>query len=550
ATATAAQPTGGAGFAGSVDARLVEVDVVVTGDDGRPVTDLPRAAFRLFEDGREVEISHFAPPASARAGGRNDGPAAAAAGAGAPRREPLLVAVFVDDLAVGVGSREPLFAALFDALLARLAPDDRVALARFDRSFVELLPPTADRRALRRAIETLEPLSPARVLAEQELRTALELIRVDAQEGPCLHGEEIARGYADAAARDVRASAAALSSYVGSLVGLPGRKSVVYVSDGPAFTPGLEALEYAVHLCDGTAAAQGVPGTMDATAELQDGAGGRFDPKKVRLTFAEYSTEELWRQVVGHANAVGVTLYAAQAGTRGRHAMADVGDASVAPNALATTIEQNRGVVLPLVAEQTGGRALGRGADAGELVGGLIEDLDARYTLAFAPGERGRVGLRSLRVEVDRPGLRLRFRQSYLLRRAQDEVEEQLLAFLLRGEGANALAVALAPLPRERGAAAKLRLEVPLARVTLLDAGDGSRRGHLMAYLALRDGRGRILPIRQRGFEIHVPAGGPAAGESYRFDVELPSDDDGREIAVGVFDLFSGETAFARATLR
>lgn len=47
------------GLGERLDVRLVELYVVVTDRDGRPVRDLPREAFTLFQDGRPQEITHF-----------------------------------------------------------------------------------------------------------------------------------------------------------------------------------------------------------------------------------------------------------------------------------------------------------------------------------------------------------------------------------------------------------------------------------------------------------------------------------------------------------
>jgi Ca-activated chloride channel family protein len=48
-----------AGLGERLDVRLVELYVVVTDRDGRPVRDLPREAFTLLQDGRPQEITHF-----------------------------------------------------------------------------------------------------------------------------------------------------------------------------------------------------------------------------------------------------------------------------------------------------------------------------------------------------------------------------------------------------------------------------------------------------------------------------------------------------------
>src|SRR5687768_9984832 len=47
------------GFREVVDVNVVNLTVRVTGKDGRPVKDLDRADFEIFEDGKPVEIANF-----------------------------------------------------------------------------------------------------------------------------------------------------------------------------------------------------------------------------------------------------------------------------------------------------------------------------------------------------------------------------------------------------------------------------------------------------------------------------------------------------------
>jgi hypothetical protein len=43
-----------------IETELVQIDVVVAGKDGKPVGDLKREEFAVFEDGKRQQISHFA----------------------------------------------------------------------------------------------------------------------------------------------------------------------------------------------------------------------------------------------------------------------------------------------------------------------------------------------------------------------------------------------------------------------------------------------------------------------------------------------------------
>ena len=46
-------------FSEFVEVRVTNVDVIVTGPDGKPVTGLSRDDFRIFENGEEQQLSNF-----------------------------------------------------------------------------------------------------------------------------------------------------------------------------------------------------------------------------------------------------------------------------------------------------------------------------------------------------------------------------------------------------------------------------------------------------------------------------------------------------------
>ncbi len=59
ATTRKDQPAADRSFGETVDVRVVNVDVIVTDQDGQPVYGLGRGDFRIFEDGKSQEITNF-----------------------------------------------------------------------------------------------------------------------------------------------------------------------------------------------------------------------------------------------------------------------------------------------------------------------------------------------------------------------------------------------------------------------------------------------------------------------------------------------------------
>jgi len=109
----------------------VNVGVIVTGSDGTFVDGLRREDFRVFDNGVEQPITDFLPVT-----------------------EPAQVLFFIESgPAVVLFGKEHFYAA--DALLNKLATDDRVAIAGYSNEPELLLDFTADKRTTRLALENL-----------------------------------------------------------------------------------------------------------------------------------------------------------------------------------------------------------------------------------------------------------------------------------------------------------------------------------------------------------------------------------------------------------
>ncbi len=103
---------------------------------GRPVTDLRRDDFRVFEEGRPQRIAHFSE------------------GQALPARVLLLVD-FSGSMNEELKTSSSRMAIL--QLLGALGPEDQVALAGFDSRYFGLVAFTRDKQSVLRALDTVEP---------------------------------------------------------------------------------------------------------------------------------------------------------------------------------------------------------------------------------------------------------------------------------------------------------------------------------------------------------------------------------------------------------
>ena len=117
----------------SIDTSEVLLPVTVRDAQGRLVSDLTRADFRVWEDGREQSLSGLA-----------------------LRQTPVDVALLVD-ASSSVASNLDDFRRAVEEFAARLAPEDRISLIKFDDR-VELVQDwTHNRAQLRRALRRIAP---------------------------------------------------------------------------------------------------------------------------------------------------------------------------------------------------------------------------------------------------------------------------------------------------------------------------------------------------------------------------------------------------------
>jgi Ca-activated chloride channel family protein len=115
---------------------LVVLSAVAVDKKGRPVTNLRRDEFRVYEDGRPQPLQHFS------------------RGPGLPSR--LLILVDASG-SMNAELREASVRMAIIQILSSLAPDDEAALAGFDSRYFGLVPFTRDRDQITAAFSELKP---------------------------------------------------------------------------------------------------------------------------------------------------------------------------------------------------------------------------------------------------------------------------------------------------------------------------------------------------------------------------------------------------------
>jgi VWFA-related protein len=565
-----------------IEVNTVNVEVSVTDKDGRPVAGLKRGDFELREDGKRVEIANFdavthkaavpqnAPETTAVPQSAEQAPAE-----GSP--EPASWVLYIDDAFIQPSTRARVLSQLREFLTHQLAPGDQVMVATYDNSLRIRLPFTKDRSTLAWALDQAGHLSAHGNELERERRTLLAMLvseyemqfsyikkkdgggqrkAAEADESAPDQGApgfggggagcpqsvpQAVKAYAGALRQQVLSSADALTVLVNSLSGLPGRKVILHVSDGIPITPGEEIFQILIDLC-------GDSGSTLST---------KYFGNQAALDAQSYSTVKDWTALAAHANAQRVTLYTFQAGGAGSlGGAADMGPEDKLLNlpAVTSVASINRQQPLSVLAHETGGRAVFWATDIRADLARVQEDLASYYSLGFNPSHFGDGREHRLEVRIKRPGVTLRYRQSYRDKPALERTVDRTLSSLFYGYEDNPLDIRLEVGQAEAGSGASwtvpVRLRIPLFKLGL-QTRSGVYEGKLRVLVAVRSAGGESTPIRQVQVPIHIPHGQAltALGQFYQYELTLTLKPGDQNLAVAVRDEATTETSFLARTL-
>ena len=521
--------------------ELVIVDAYVTDRKGRPIADLRQEDFVLFEDDQVKEISAFSAPSTTNANEPEREVARARAGNEPPRDLPTLV-IYADRRLLSPSGRKrglDQAAGLAESHIARGA---RVVVLADEGGLQALTPLTMDVGAVRAALTRIQgwiTVSPS----ASDARTALDTVKT------VIEGNEVAgcdcvcslqqtvqvmRGYAMNRDIEAREAADRLTLVVNSLVGLPGRKALVYVSEGLEERPGIQLFDQLGKIC---------PEAL------------RRDASTIFAAMQEMETWTILREVTVRANAARVTLYPIDARGLRTFSAADpsYGDRAYTPSAGNDLIRDvNLKAPLQRLGEDTGGFALVNGLDPETAMKRFDADARGHYVLAFVPGEAdGRA--HTLRVRLTdkvqaKRNADLRHRQAYLRAELPARRGQRALSALLFGLEENTLGVAV-DLRRLDAATVGLKVSLPVSALRPAPGAEaGEARVHIVIALRPTQGERPTALVREKEAIFNL-AEGAEGGERREIVVDVPVGPGGYELAIGLEDAGSGSASYLRRSL-
>ncbi|MEM9558357.1 MAG: VWA domain-containing protein [Acidobacteriota bacterium] len=562
-----AEPTGQASFAEAVEVRIVNLDVYVTDRGGEPITGLGPSDFQLLVNGDEVEIANFYAQVDGRPSASID-QALESIPQAAPRRGADLVpapgevpsdrqvhlALVVDHRRLRATNRKRALKTMSRFLQENLRPSDLVTVISIKDGLIFHSDFLYDRDAVDQILLEVLDIS-ARASAQEAERRRLfgELAR--GQSGGFAARAAIAdadadqlmariRAYATEEYQNTQTSIGQLERVVAALAGIPGRKALVYVSDGIPDRPGEGLFVEWRNRFGG--------GNPDAGLGLR-----RFDfNTDYRREVGNFDILRDMKELSDRANAAGVTFYALDA--ESDHA-GEVRSAATEQGATSETLEvvnANLRAPLELTATQTGGRRFQASGTLLEQLGDLARDFGTYYSLGFPPPPEAGDGTLNLEVRIrGQRNLRVRHRESVRLSGADERAAQATLASLLFLRADNPLGIELAPgdpTPRDDGRVVlPVRIDIPIARLAMLPQGE-TFSVDLYLYVATLDAAGDPGQVQRVPFHLEIPSQffEQALEDAANYPLPVVLEPGDQQVAIGVRDDNSGVIATERLDVR
>jgi VWFA-related protein len=513
-----------------VSVDVVNVEVFVSQRDGTPVTGLTKDDFEVFEDGRPVGITNFyavddAPLATPSELGTAATRAPGATAELVPEDQRLYLIVYVDNFNIGPFNRNRVFRRLREFLNDTIGTSDKVMLVTYNRSFKERVPFTSDPALINSALFEIEKETGMGVHRDSDRRDVLRAIN-DAESATEAMGA--VRSYAGSYYNDTMFTIDALKQMVSSLGGLPGRKALLYVSDGIPMV----VAEDVYHL-------------------VQE----KFRDAGVLLQAREWDASLRYRELANQANSNRVSFYTIDAGGLRTLSAASVEtDRAGASAFIDSQNTYNLQAPLLQLAEATGGRAIINTNDVGDGLRAIARDLRTYYSLGYQPASAGDGRYHRIEVKVKRKGLRVRHRTGYRDKGLEQRMGDGTMAALLFGEVGNPLGVEIEfgdTTPRDSGnAMVPVKVRIPLDRITLVPQLE-QHEARLRVFIAASDSEGGVSPVQNAPLPIRIPSADidVARQKHWAYDVTLMMRPGPHRVAVGLRDELGGVSSFVTATV-
>ncbi len=545
-------------FFDTVDVYVVNVEVVVTDKEGNPATGLTREDFEIFEDGKPVELSNF----FAVEGRQGVIAGVAQEAAPAPKTKRLNLVVFIDNLNMRPEGRNAIFKDLRSYLADNLDPRDRVMLVAMGDSVEVAQNFTIDQELLSGTLDRLGKQTGAHLRFEtQRSMTMRRLQRATLPSNPGDAGDlagaamrnfEAAQDEARNLSTDfinlaemrlqmVRASVQAIGRFTESLAGMPGRKAVLYVSDGLPERPAESMGQAWLNKFSDWIVGQNARGLNSVQMEMSRLVGS-----------SRYSAKHQLDELAQVASANGVAFYPISGGgslTRSGGAVSaerigaatTSGGGAYSQDVIALESQSLESSLLRL-AEKTGGIAFTRSTNITGLLERMVHDFDSFYSLGYSPPHATDDEFHEIEVKVKRPDLTVRHFGGYREKDPVANLQDLTLSALHYDLEDNQLEVRLEAGEQVPGKGERyvvsVQVKIPFQKLLLIPQEEFHSAQVSLFVIVREEKSGNVSPFRRIDLPVKIPNAQilQALTQAATYPLQLEMKRGRQRISIGVRD--------------
>jgi len=254
---TRPRPIGGLAFVDEYELTVVNINATVTDKKGTPVTDLTASDFRVLQDGELQRITNFQVYTEEVYRHHSDPPqvpaqvpaqANQAASEPALEPEPVRIVIYVDNQNLHPLDRNRVLTEVRGFVMRVLRPPVQMMVVSEQQGLKVLQPLTSDPQPVLDALRGLRTVSGGRPLRDSARQDVVDrMMREIERQGSVSGFSPLASeaysdvlSYAEEESHNLAFTMDRLREVVTYLAGLPGRKSIIYISNGLPIVPGLD----------------------------------------------------------------------------------------------------------------------------------------------------------------------------------------------------------------------------------------------------------------------------------------------------------------------
>lgn len=541
------QPVGGVPYEGEVDVTVVNVNVYVTDKQGLAVTDLKADDFVLTQDGVVKPISNFDlfTDQVYRSFYRPEGaPTAMPTPTPIPGTEdltkdsfrPVYVVLYFDNQNSRALDRNRLISQMRTFVRENLHPPMQMMVVAYQKSYDVLQPFTDDQRAINDALREVRMMTGGRTELDNHRKDILRQFaesqrssRPDIQSMNRGHGMMI--GFAEDESNSLQFTLGALRDTVTMLSGLPGKKIIVYVSNGLPMVAGLD-LFYAF------------ANTYHESSAITESA--------------RYNLNRHYNALVSNANAQDISFYTFGVGGLENPTLAGSELGNPQDSMSANLGMQNYLDSLRYMADNTGGAAIVNTNDFTKGLEKVAQDFFTYYSLGYSLQQSGLDKVHRIKVELpNHPEYRVRYRRRFVEKSLESRIQDKVVTGLMFPLNDNPMQIMVEI--GDQGPASETRwmvpfkLSFPLRKVALLPEGE-DYVGNVTLFLAARNSKGDRSDVVRQVHEIRVKAADYDDAQLHRYTItaNLLMEEGNHNVAVGLLDPITQSSSFAttKVTIR